>query len=512
MFPNNEIIFAEENGNEPEIQEKNWKILIADDEKDVHAVTRMVLGDLVFAGKGVEFLSSYSGDETKRIIQENQDISLILLDVVMETDDSGLQVVKFIRETIKNRLIRIILRTGQPGKAPEKSVILDYDINDYKEKTELTFQKLFTTVIASLRSYQDLRTIERSRQGLEQIVKASASMFEIRSLKKFANGILTQLTSLLGFQEDSMYIHSSGFAVTKENGEYKILAGTGDFEKDIDQPLLNVVTEEIYKIIMEAVTKKKTILTDELYVGFFETRNGSVNLLYLKGKHKLSDIDKELVEIFSTNVAVAFDNIYLNRELEETQREVIFTLGEVVESRSHDIGNHVKRVAAYAELLAQKVGLKAEEINLLKLASPMHDVGKIGIPDAILNKPAKLTPEEFSVIKLHSKIGYDILKSSHREILDIASTIALQHHERWDGEGYPNGLKGEEISIFSRITGLVDIFDALLHKRIYKERWDLEDIIDFIKTQKGKRFDPDLVTIFLEHIDDFVKISKEYPD
>jgi response regulator RpfG family c-di-GMP phosphodiesterase len=472
----------------------------------------MVLSDLHFDDKGVIFLSAYSGKETLQILEEHNDIALILLDVVMEEDDTGLKIVKEIRENLKNKLIRIILRTGQPGKAPEKSVILDYDINDYKEKTELTFQKLFTTVIASLRAYQDLKTIERSRKGLEQIVKSSATLFELRSLKNFANGVLTQLTSLLGFDDDSLYIHSSGFAVTQTNGQFKILAGTGDYENLVDKPLKDTVSEDVYFLLMEAITGKKTILTEELYIGFFETHNGSTNLLYLKGRHKLSEMDKELLEIFSTNVAVAFDNLFLNRELEETQKEVIFTLGEVVESRAHDIGNHVKRVAAYAELLAKKINLQLEDVELLKLAAPMHDVGKIAIPDAILNKPSKLTADEFAIIKQHSLIGHGILKSSNRKILDTASKIALEHHERWDGNGYPNGLKEEEISIFSRITGLADIFDALLHKRIYKERWDRKDVEEFIISQSGRRFDPKLVEVFIENIQEFYDICDAYPD
>jgi response regulator RpfG family c-di-GMP phosphodiesterase len=512
MSNKDELLFADENIEEKIVTQQGWKILIADDEPDVHAVTRMVLSDLHFEGKGVIFQSAYSRAETLEMLKKNNDIALILLDVVMEEDDSGLKIVKQIRETLKNKLIRIILRTGQPGKAPEKSVILDYDINDYKEKTELTFQKLFTTVIASLRAYQDLKTIERSRKGLEQIVKSSATLFELRSLKNFANGVLTQLTSLLGFDEDSLYIHSSGFAVTQTNGEFKILAGTGDYENFVDKPLKKSVSEDVYSLLLEAINGKKSILTNDLYIGFFETHNGSTNLLYLKGKHKLSEIDRELLEIFSTNVAVAFDNLFLNRELEETQKEVIFTLGEVVESRAHDIGNHVKRVAAYAELLARKINLTNEDIELIKLAAPMHDIGKIAIPDAILNKPAKLTEDEFAIIQQHSMIGHGILKSSNRKILDTASKIALEHHERWDGCGYPNGLKGEEISIFSRITGLVDIFDALLHKRIYKERWNRNDVVDFIASQNGRRFDPKLVEVFLANIEEFYDICEAFPD
>jgi len=508
----NNIFFADETKNELEEVKKFWKILIADDERDVHIVTKMVLNDLEFSGRKMEFLSAYSAEETKEIIDKNPDIALVLLDVVMEQDDSGLKIVKYIREEKKNKFIRIILRTGQPGKAPEKRIIMDYDINDYKEKTELTFQKLYTTIIASLRSYQDIHTIDRSRNGLEKIVKSSATMFELRSLKNFALGVLTQLTSLLGFDDSSFYMHSSGFTITEKQGKFLILAGTGEYSDYIDKPVESVVSEEVYQKLRTSIENKVTIIESKLYIGYFETQNNSVNLVYMQGKQKINEIDKELLEIFSTNVAIAFDNIFLNQELEETQKELIFTLGEVVESRSHEIGNHVKRVAAYACLLADLYGLSSEKVMLLKLAAPMHDVGKIGIPDSILFKPSRLTKEEYEIIQSHSRIGYDILKSSHRKILEVASQIALQHHERWDGLGYPNGLKGEEISIYARITGLVDIFDALLHKRIYKEKWSIDHVLEFISEQSGKRFDPNLVSIFLKNLNDFMKISEKYPD
>lgn len=508
----NNIFFAEETELVTKEQKKSWKILIADDEQDVHTVTKMVLKDLEFSGKKMEFLSAYSAEETKKIISENPDLALILLDVVMEEDDSGLKVVKFIREEQKNKFIRIILRTGQPGKAPEKRIIMDYDINDYKEKTELTFQKLYTTIIASLRSYQDILTIDRSRIGLEKIVKSSASMFEMHSLKNFALGVLTQLTSLLGFEEDSLYLLSSGFTVTEKKGKFMILAGTGEYVNHINEPVKTFVSKEIYQKLSRAIENKETIIEDKLYIGYFKTQNNSVNLVYLQGKKKLNEIDKELLEIFSTNVAIAFDNIYLNQELVDTQKELIFTLGEVVESRSHALGNHVKRVASYAYLLAKLYGLAPEKVNLLKLAAPMHDVGKIGIPDAILYKPAKLTKDEFEIIKSHSKIGHSILKSSNRKILEIASLIALEHHERWDGYGYPSGLKGENISIYARITGLVDIFDALLHKRVYKDKWEIGKTLEFIREQSGRRFEPKLVEIFLKNIDQFIAIKEKYPD
>ena len=178
-----------------------WKILIVDDEEEVHSVTRMVLEDFSFAGMGVRFLSAYSSAEAVELLKQHDNIALVFLDVVMEAEDAGLRLVKYIRNDLKNHLLRIILRTGQPGKAPESKVIVEYDINDYKEKTELTAQKLQTTVVAALRSYRDLLTIEMNKNSLEKIIQASPEIFRLQSLQNFASSVLTQLVAMLYLNE-----------------------------------------------------------------------------------------------------------------------------------------------------------------------------------------------------------------------------------------------------------------------------------------------------------------------
>ncbi|MBV5278840.1 MAG: HD domain-containing protein [Campylobacteraceae bacterium] len=198
----------------------------------------------------------------------------------------------------------------------------------------------------------------------------------------------------------------------------------------------------------------------------------------------------------------------LSQEILTTQKEVVYTMGEIVETRSKETGNHVKRVALYSELLGLHYGLPKEEAELLKLASPMHDIGKIGIPDSILNKPGKHTPEEFQIMKTHASIGYDILKASNRPILKTAAIVANEHHEKWDGTGYPRGLKGEEIHIYGRITAVADVFDALGSDRVYKKAWDDDRIFNLLKEESGKHFDPKLINIFFENLDEFLKVRE----
>ncbi len=202
----------------------------------------------------------------------------------------------------------------------------------------------------------------------------------------------------------------------------------------------------------------------------------------------------------------------LHKEIEETQKEIVYKMGEIGESRSKETGYHVKRVAEYSKKLALLYGLSIEESEILFTASPMHDIGKIAIPDSILKKPGKLTNEEFDIMKTHTDIGFNILKGSKREVLKAASIVANEHHEKWNGKGYPQGLKEEEIHIYGRITALADVFDALGSDRCYKKAWNDEKIFNLFKEERGQHFDPKLIDIFLENKSIFLDIREEYQE
>jgi len=202
----------------------------------------------------------------------------------------------------------------------------------------------------------------------------------------------------------------------------------------------------------------------------------------------------------------------LLKEITNTQKEVIFTMGAIGESRSQETGNHVKRVAEYSKILATLYGLDAKQAELLKEASPMHDIGKVAIPDAILNKQGSLYGDEWITMKSHAELGYQMLKHSNRLIFKAAAIVAKEHHEKWDGSGYPNALKANDIHIFGRITALADVFDALSSDRCYKKAWSDEKVFQFLKDEKGKHFEPKLVDIFFENIDTFIAIREDFKD
>lgn len=491
--------------------EQYWKLLLIDDEPEVHEVTRLVLGGFRFEGKALQFLSAYSVDEAKRLLQNHNDIAVTLLDVVMETDTAGLDLVKYIRNELNNHQIRIVLRTGQPGQAPEHEVISNYDINDYKEKTELTSQKMATAMFAALRAYRDIMTIEANKKGLERVLAASSSIFSNEKPTEFASAVLSQLTSLVGLERGALYCKVSRNE-SEQPEDLIVSAATGEYTKYINHRVDESLPAHIFSTLAFACKKKQNVFNkDHFVLHFVDTLHGE-SMLFVGENWSLSEQDFKLVEVFCTNVSICFENLHLNQELVESQMEMICVLAGAAESRSQETAAHVRRVGLLAELLGIACGMSEADAEMLRHAAPLHDIGKIGIPDAILNKPGIHTPDETIIMRRHAVIGQEMLLQSKRGIFVMAAEIAATHHENWDGSGYPNGLKGDAIPLAGRITMLADVYDALGSKRCYKEPWQTETIQGFIKEQSGVKFDPNLVDLLMTHWDQAEQVRERLPD
>ncbi len=199
-------------------------------------------------------------------------------------------------------------------------------------------------------------------------------------------------------------------------------------------------------------------------------------------------------------------------EIESTQREIIFKFSEIAEGRSRETGHHVRRVAEYSRVLGLASGLDDRAAGLLVAVSPMHDIGKLGVPDSILTKDGPLTGEERKIMERHAVIGYDMLKNSPREVFTAAAIVAHQHHEKYMGGGYPLGHKGADIHIYGRISALADVFDALASDRCYKKAWPMEKIADLLKAERGRHFDPILVDVFFQQLKPILKIHDQWKD
>ncbi len=390
-------------------------------------------------------------------------------------------------------------------------MIRDYDINDYKAKTELTAQKLYTTTLTALRAYEHIMILERSKVGMEQVVTATKNVMDKLGFAAFTKAALEQIITLINVT-DTMLLDLSDhlYESTKLTTHIRTLGGTGRFSNE--QSHFNSPSDLPFSdLLHRSIAQGESILEGDEILIYCRSEHYAV-VFYLEAEGALADLDKHLLEVFTENLVVGLKNIDLNDQMKSSQREVIYRLTEVVESRSNETGFHVKRVARYCELLAKLYGLSEEQCETILFASPLHDIGKVGIPDRVLNKPGKLDEEEWSVMQTHAQCGENMLAGSDLTLLDAGATIAGTHHERWDGTGYPNGLTGTQIPIYGRICALADIFDALCSKRCYKEPWDLDKVFEYIESESGKFFDPTLVKLFLDNRERFLAIKEELRD
>jgi len=491
--------------------DRPWRILVVDDEPEVRAVTRLVLGGFELDGRRLEIVEAGSGAEAKAILARDSRFELLIVDVVMETDSAGLDLVRFVREELKNRFVRIVLRTGHPGQAPERRILREYEINDYKEKTELTSTKLESVVITALRGYRDMTIIEAAREGLEKVIAASAHVHSQHRSHEFASAVLSQLAALVGLQRGALYCT---LPRDDENGSapIQIAAATGQFAPLVSKLVDHHVPEPLLHSLRIARKEKRHVFADDHYVLHFVAHNDSESLLIVGESARLSALDLHLVKVFCTNVAIAFDNLHLHQDLMNSQLEMICLLAGAAETRSRETANHVKRVGLLAEFLAREYGLDEQSAEQLRYAAPLHDVGKIAVPDYVLNKPGPHTAEEAVIMRRHAEQGAKLLEQSNMPLIRLAAEIARSHHENWDGTGYPSGLAGDRIPIGGRITALADVMDALGSQRCYKEAWPKEDILAYIQEQRGKKFEPRLVDLLVTKWDFVDAMRRMLPD
>ncbi|AXQ27938.1 DUF3369 domain-containing protein [Solimonas sp. K1W22B-7] len=486
-----------------------WKILVVDDEEEVHRVTRLALGDIHVHGRPLMFIDAYSGQESVEIMRHQPDIAMVLMDVVMETEHAGLDAVQAIRHELKNRFVRIVLRTGQPGQAPEHEVVRRFDINDYKEKTELTTTKLYTLLHTGLSLHRELVAMDQARMGLEQVISASAEMFEQQSLEKLQQGLLQQLAALLYARRDAVIV-STGITAAVTTHGLRIVAGTGSYQGSEGRLAEEVLPPEAVAHIERAFIDGLMVVGEHHFAVHFATRSGSRHVVYLSSESRFEPSDVRLVQLFCRNVTIAFENLALNDEIRRSQRQLILLLSSAIEERSPDLRNHVQRVSNYAMLLGRLLGLGKGSVDALGVAAAMHDLGKIAIPDAVLNKPGKLSDEERHLMESHVTRGSAMLKGQEGQLLRQSEMTVAQHHEHWDGGGYPLGLRGEQADLFARITAVADVFDALTTARCYKEAWSTEQVTQYLREQSGKQFEPRLVDLFLANIGQFLEIQKRF--
>lgn len=438
---------------------------------------------------------------------------------------------------------------AREGFLKNKNDLIDYVIQDIHQnqfvnqnlislyKNEKEIEKAFDKIFTSQSKKIELTNLFEQHYPQESYLRniLENSIVETKNIE-----LLKELSNIKYYSKEMLFQH--------KNREYltKWLDSIKNLQQNYQHNLFNQYFETAqilgeYVLKLESLKQEEASLQNEINNIIKKNKkiNSSIN-------NKISELSNNFLSITSKimigillfaiifiiyfsrkvnkNVALGVDEIEekiqeglkeindLNNEIEDTQKEVIFTMGSIGESRSKETGNHVKRVAKYSRLLAQYYGLPPNEIQLLEQASPMHDIGKVAIPDVILNKPGRFDENERAIMETHAKIGNDMLKNSKRPLLNAASIVAYEHHEKWDGTGYPQGKKGEDIHIYGRITALADVFDALGSDRCYKKAWEDDRIFALFKEERGKHFDPKLVDIFFKHLDEFLKIREKFKD
>ncbi|MGO4379562.1 DUF3369 domain-containing protein [Pseudoduganella sp. RAF19] len=479
-----------------------WEILVVDDEEAVHQVTGLVMGDFSFEGRPVHFTHAYSGAQARSIYTRPGQFALILLDVVMESEHAGLDLVRYIREELGDPLARIVLRTGQPGQAPQAVVLRGYDINDYREKTELTHAKLSAVFYAGLGAYRDLMRLERARAGLRRSVDAITQVCDSDNLRHFASAVLEQAAAVLGHEGQGVCASRlNAYAAAQQNGRLQVLAATAAYADLAPQETLDHLPPAVRDAFTRCMIEQQDHYGENYYACYYRTREGNECFLYMDFAEPVAGEERELLSLFAANVAITYEKLLQREELAATQSALVAILGEAIETRSPKQGNSAERVGIIAAMLGEALEMPQAAVRQLRQAAPLHDVGHCCVPDAILHHPGPLDAKQWEQMRVHPESGAAMLARSEQPVLQLAARIAREHHERWDGKGYPCQLGGAQISLPARITTLADFVDSMVSPRPWRGPHTLDEALGEVACDGGRRFDPAIAQVLLSRRD-----------
>lgn len=370
--------------------EKTWRILLVDDEPDVHAATKLTLKNTLIEGRYLSFSHAYSSSEAKTLLQQNPDFAVALIDVVMEHDQAGLELVRYIRNELKNSMLRIILRTGQPGYAPEMHTISDYDINDYRTKTDLTQTRLFTSLTLAIRSYAQIQALEANRQGLEQILASSRELSQATGLKMFAQGLVTQLCALLKIPAECLVCA----AMHQPNNPAYILAAAGKYSEWIGFPLQDLPNEQAKTQLEHSLINQQNLFSTATSL-YFQGVDEQAIAAYIDSTTPLNQTEKQLLEVFCSNISVAFTNLQLYSAINDL----------AYNDRLVNLPNRNALIAALDKQQKSDQALALVDIdNFADINSILDD----SFGDAVLQAVAERLEQHFSPLAIVARLSSDL--------------------------------------------------------------------------------------------------------
>lgn len=514
-----------------------WPVLVVDDDPEMHAMTRLVMRKFTFQDRPLELLSAYSAEQALEILRQRSDIALVLLDVVMETQDAGLRLVARIRGELGNDAVRIVLRTGQPGDVPEEEIIHNYDINDYKAKTELTARKLGTSVVAALRSYAQITGLDRLRDGLERVAALGRGLDVRGGVDDLAATLLTQLADLLGVPGDGVLCGMPDGG----GGTLVVLAAAGRFRPAAGGPLADIRADVGADIggdagaaagdgdLAAAVAAARMAgasglggrwLVIPLVALPVTTPTGEAagipaSALCLSLPRPLDGYGWRLADVAATRVMDAWQNLASMARLRATRWATAQLLAAgrpypgAESSWTPDGGRGVRlsRLAVrLATLLRQDpayaTDLAGDMPERIAMGAMLYDIGMQAVPGNLPGKPGPLTPEEVQAVRRHCRRGADLMRTAAGRVggdadIDFCAMLAQTHHEWWDGNGYPDGLRGDAIPLAARIIAVADTYDALTHPRINRPALSPDAACGELRAAAGRQLDPAIVAVFV---------------
>ncbi|WP_448204397.1 HD-GYP domain-containing protein [Azospirillum sp. sgz302134] len=485
-------------------------ILVVDPDPTLSGLARSALDGFSLNGTPVEVLTAATADDARAALYAHPNTAVVLLEPVLGGEPaSGLALIETIRKEMGNSRVRIIVCTAHPDRVPEDEVVETHDVSDYRAKDSLTPRALRTAVIARLRAFIGLQAQAAGRKGLARMLVATTGLLEMRTPDVLFPNILPRVVGLLGIGQHAL-LCIQGDTLPRDR-KIRVRASTGRFAKWKDVDVAEIGEPRVAAALERLSPSSETIVEPDFCALRLRAHGGIIGMIYVEG-HNNDGTAREwqLLELFRNKCSIAFENALLFEELNTAQKATVLAMGSLAEYKDNAAAGHLQRVERLVGDIARELHaqghfrdeLDEELVEKVGLASLLHDVGMLSVSDETLGIPGELANNDKEMIHRHTTIGYRILSEASvplrgRSILSIAAEIARYHHERYDGSGYMEGLRGKAIPISARIMAVADVFDALITDRQYRSAWTLEQAIAWITERAGREFDPVVVEAFV---------------
>lgn len=492
-----------------------FKVLVVDSDPSLLAKARSAVEGLSIDGAGVDLTGATSAAEARDALQRHPDTALILLETALEGPKAGLELVAYLRRELGNQRTRILVctderedETGSGDTGREDEAIAANDVGDWRVKADLTPRALRTAVAGQLRTFASLQALAAGRKGLARMLVATTGLLEMRTPDVLFPNILPRVVGLLGIGHHAL-LCIQGDTLPRDR-KIRVRASTGRFAKWKDVEVAELGEPRVEAALERLSPSSETIIEPDFCALRLRANGGITGMIYVEGRNDGTAREWQLMELFRNKCSIAFENALLIEELNTSQKATVLAMGALAEYKDNAATGHLQRIEKLVGSIARELHqrekfrdeLDADFVEKVGLAALLHDVGMLSVSDETLGMPGELTGIDMQMIQRHTEIGHRILAEAAvplrgRSLLSIAAEIARYHHERYDGSGYQEGLRGSAIPIGARIMAVADVFDALITSRQYRSAWAVEDAMAWIVERSGRDFDPDVVDAFV---------------